>query len=124
MAKQDRTAKFAPGGIPKYVRCYDNGGATFDRYTVVFTGRYRHLTSGEIIVLGMSARPFHPQGFGLHSTYRPGQLHEGPGDKASNWPPAIGRKGNLGTRIPFEALPEDCKRLVRQDYADLWDITF
>jgi hypothetical protein len=55
-----------PNGIPRYVRCYDNGGETFDRFTVVFSGRYRHLTGGEFWHVGMSEHPFHPQGFGQH----------------------------------------------------------
>ncbi len=39
-----RKASLVPNGIPRYVRCYDNGGESFDRYTVVFTGLYTQRT--------------------------------------------------------------------------------
>jgi hypothetical protein len=99
---------------------YDNGGETSDRYTVVFTGHYRHLTAGETLILGMSGAPFWPQGICMHSTYRQGQLVEGM--EPGHWPPALGRKGNLGTRIRFEDLPRDCQIATWQDYADLWGL--
>jgi len=31
---------------PERVVCFDNKGKTFDRYTVLFTGEYTHLTGG------------------------------------------------------------------------------
>lgn len=40
------------------VYIFDNGGDTFDRYTII-------LESGEIY--GASENPFHPQGFGQYS---------------------------------------------------------
>lgn len=49
-----RKDQLLPGGVPKYIRCYDNGGKTCDRYTVVFTGRYRHKTGGSFLYVGMS----------------------------------------------------------------------
>lgn len=107
-----------PDGIPRWIRCYDNGGETIDRFTVVFTGRYRHLTGGETVVLGMSESPYY--GFCQHSSYGPGQVVEG--NKRGQWPPAIGRTGNLGKRISFVDLPDDCQEIVRKDYIDLWDI--
>lgn len=107
-----------PGGIPRYVRIYDAPG-TADRYTVVFTNKA--MTNGRdrwFMYLGMSADPFSPQGIGQHgeSKWQPLDVSN------TGWPPAIGRKCHLGTRIPFDALPEDCKRLVAQDYKDLWNI--
>lgn len=117
----NRQERLAPNDVPRWIRCYDNGGETADRYTVVFTGRYRsRMRNGLICVLGMSAAPYSPQGICICSSYRSGQIMEG--NKPSHWPPTIGRKGNLGTRIHFEQLPFDCQRAVWQDYADLWDI--
>ena len=29
-----RAERFMPGGVPKHIRCYDNGGETADRYTI------------------------------------------------------------------------------------------
>jgi hypothetical protein len=109
MKKEDRRNKLLPNGVPRYVRCYDNGGETFDRYTVVFTGRYRHKTGGVFWHVGMSSNPFHPQGFGQH------------GESIDH----IDRPtyGHLGKKIKFINLPEDCQKLVLSDYSDLWDLT-
>jgi len=75
------------------VRIYDNRGATFDRYTVVYLdcpeGR------GLYACLGMSTNPRDPQGFGQH-----GVAHCGP---------------HLGKRIQFDALPEECQEVVMED---------
>jgi hypothetical protein len=103
-----RSERLLPNGKPRYVHCYDNGGESIDRYTVIFTGRYRHKTGGEFIYLAMNAAPFHPQGFGQH----------GGSDKQIDWP----RYGHLGRKIQFDVLPADCQRLVLSDYRDLWDI--
>lgn len=82
------------------VRCYDNGGATIDRYTVVYVGVPAVLGRPDLHeCVGMSAAPFHPQGFGQHSAAQIGH--------------------HLGRRVPFAELPEDCRRLVEQDTAAL-----
>lgn len=106
--KTQRQQSLLPEGIPRYIRCYDNGGETWDRYTVLFTGRYRHKTAGEFMYIGMSSNPFNPQGFGQHSTSFP-QLDQG------------GYK-HLGRKIKFDQLPDDCKALVVSDYKDIWDL--
>lgn len=62
----DRRTMFYKKGAPKLVRCYDNGGQSADRFTVVFTGRYRKKTGGDFMYLGLSANPYHPMGFGQH----------------------------------------------------------
>lgn len=87
------------------VRCYDNGGKTFDRYTVVFTGKYRRYTGGHQNYVGMSDNPFSPQGFGQHGSSfedidRPTYSH-------------------LGKKIDFDDLPKDCQQLVMSDAQDL-----
>jgi hypothetical protein len=117
MTKLQRINNLLPDGKPRWVRVYDNGGETIDRYTVVFTGHYTHKTGREHWVLGMNDSPFHPQGFGQHSSY-PYQIDATDG----KWPPAIGRKNHLGKRIIFDDLPTDCKKLVLSDYKDLWDV--
>lgn len=103
-----RSARLLPGGIPRYVRCYDNGGATCDRYSIVFTGRYRHKTGGEFWDVSASALPTHPQGFYQHGG------SERPIDRPTS--------GHLGRRIPFAALPESVRACVLADYRDLWDL--
>lgn len=85
------------------VRCYDNGGETADRYTVVYCGRgARGLFGVPYVYFGMSERPNHPQGFGQH-----GEGEHGPIDRP--------RSAHLGKRIPFAALPEECRRAVLLD---------
>lgn len=75
------------------IRCYDNGGKTYDRYTVIYMDEpdERGLFSS----VGMSEHPFAPCGFGQHGLALPGP--------------------HLGKRIKFEDLPEDCQKLVKRD---------
>lgn len=113
-----RETRLMPAGIPRYVRVYDNGGETVDRYTVVYTGRYRHKTGGEYWCLGMSAAPYHPQGFGQHSETRTAI-----DTNRSGFAPAIGRRNHLGRRIEWTVLPADCKRCALETYRDLWNLT-
>ena len=112
-----RAERFIPNGIPKWIRVYDNGGETADRYTVVFTGHYTHKTGGGHWVLGMSENPFHPA-FGVcqhDETERACDVNR------SGFAPAIGRRCHLGKRIKFQDLPADCQRIVVDDYRELWD---
>lgn len=105
-----RKLSLVPNGIPKYVRCYDNGGETLDRYTVVFSGNYTHKTNRAHWYVGMNAAPFHPQGIGQH-----GESEFQCVDRPTY--------GHLGNKIQFESLPEDCKTCVMQTYLYLWDFT-
>ena len=123
---KERRERFMPRGTPKYVRCYDNGGVSAeggssDRYSVIFTGRYGHLTGRETWMLSMSGAPFHPQGIGMHSGLP--HMHRPDVGKGSWGGPSIGRRCHLGVRIRFEDLPEDCQTCVLQDYEYLWDLT-
>ena len=115
-----RLASLLPNGIPKYIRVYDNGGTenggSIDCYTVVFTGHYRKR--GEWFqYLAMNSAPFHPQGFGQH-----GENSTQIDTNASGFAPAMGRKCHLGKRIPFSALPPDCKQFVMQNYRAIWGL--
>jgi hypothetical protein len=105
---KNRIESLLPNNIPRYIRCYDNGGETADRYTVVFTGRYRHKTGGQIWALGMNASPFHPLGIGMTDSYAD------PIDYPSY--------SHLGKKVKFQDLPKDCQKLVLQRYKYLWDI--
>ena len=100
---------YNPDGEPIRVRCYDNGGESADRYTVVFTGKYRHKTDGEFWYVGMSDNPYHPQGVGMHGS-SPTRI-DGYGVST----------GHLGKRLQFNQLPKPCQDLVISTYADLWD---
>ena len=74
---------------------YDNGGETFDRFTVYYTERERN---GFYTGRGMSQHPCHPQGFGQCVS---GQLGK-----------------HNGKRIKFEELPTDCRKLVKSDLSE------
>lgn len=120
MKTQTRLARFLPNGIPRYVHCYDNGGpdgksGSIDRFTVVFTGRYKGRQGCDY--LAMSSQPFHPQGFGQHG------WNQIPIDaNNSGFAPAIGKRNHLGRRIAFQDLPADCQKFVLKDYAEIWGL--
>lgn len=80
------------------LRCYDNGGQTVDRYTIL-PSRHAHAyreRNGLWVALAASAEPFHPQGFGQHTAAAPGR--------------------HLGKRIAFTSLPPDVQRFARQSF--------
>ena len=111
-----RKENLMPNNIPRYIRCYDNKGKSFDRYTVVFTGRYRRYKKLEderklpkyYVYLAMCANPFHPQGFG----------QRGEGNSLIDKP----SYKHLGKKIKFNDLPADCQKLVINDYVNIWNI--
>lgn len=116
--------RLLPGGVPRWIRAYDNGGETADRYTVIFTkadkyqGRETAREDRRGFMLYMSASPFHPQGVGMTSEFETWRVPDAP----EGFAPAIGRKGVFGRRIRFEDLPEDCRAIVMRDYCDLWTL--
>ena len=118
-----RRERLLPGGVPRYVRCYDNGGESADRYSVLFTGRYTHKTGGEYLYLAMSAAPFHPQGVGMHGgcPHQPDTM-DSRGRPWARRPPSIRRMCHLGRRVEFSELPDDCRKLVLRDYMYIWDL--
>lgn len=115
----ERASRLLPGGAPRWIRLYDNGGETTDRYTLILTnaGRAQRTLVGWTVGRGMSASPYSPQGFGLSFEYR-----ERIDVDAHGFPPAMGRKGRLGRRIAFAELPEPCQRSVMSDYCELWGL--
>lgn len=117
MRKSDRRERLMPNGTPRWVRCYDNGGETADRYTVLFTGRY----PGRVrFGVGMSALPFHPQGICQHFEF---YGHNAPDRVGSSWAgPSIGRNCAIGKRIDYADLPVQCKQAVVSDYVELWGL--
>ena len=71
---------------------------TTDRYTVF----YRDVEQGCIGYVAMNSAPFHPQGFGQHGELSTAEV-------------VRFRYCNSHRACKWSALPEDCKRLVRQD---------
>ena len=86
-------------------RYYDNGGESFDRFTVV----YRSPQGGVWSYRGCSADPFGPQGLAQW-----GENLGCPVDHLSGVP-RIGGRNHLGVRIAFADLPESVQDLVAQD---------
>lgn len=105
---KSRRLKFMKNGNPRFLHVYDNGGKTVDRFSIVFTGKYRHLTNGQTVFVGASEHPFHPQGFGSH--------------ECLNFVPDYPTYGHLGKKIQFKDLPPDVKKMVKDDYMDLWKL--
>lgn len=128
-ARLARAERLAPEGVPRWVRIYDNGGETADRYTIVYTGHAapeRSPGRTEYPYRGASSDPFCPQGFGQWGSSTIGPCDtlrdRAGGGQAVGWPPAVGRRCHLGRRIIFDDLPPDVKRLCWQDYAVIWGV--
>ena len=95
------SARWLEGAPSPVLACYDNGGASIDRYTVLYGAPlWVPEMKRDVPYVAMNAAPFHPQGFGQH-----GEM------------PSWNRKA-LGRKLRFADLPEDCKRLVIQDCSD------
>lgn len=106
MNNLERRNQLMPNGIPRYIRCYDNGGITADRYTIVYTGRYRKSRNDDFIYFGSSTDPYHPQGIGQHGFCK--SLIDRPAYK------------HLGKPVTFESLPNQVKKAVLSDYEGIW----
>ncbi len=76
------------------IACYDDGGKTCDRFTVVYLDQPERETN-VFCAVAMNSQPFHPQGFGQHTSAM------------------LGR--HLGKRIKFATLPDDCRAMVMAD---------
>jgi len=86
----------------------DNGGKTIDRYTVLYTPYtigYKKDSQTVFPYVGMSATPFHPQGFCQH-----GELSH----RYSVW----GRNEKV---LEMADLPKDCQKVIAQDLED-WGV--
>ena len=85
----------------KDFRCFDNGGKTADRYTIM-PGRqhwrtHRDDRTKRWVAFGASENPFHPQGFGQSCEIDGWQDYR-----------------YLGKKVPLSSLPEPVIRLARQ----------
>lgn len=106
--ERERRHRLLPDGKPKYIRLYDNGGATADRYTVVLSGRIPGKIPGRTFYLRMSENPYHPQGVGISGE------SFGPIDSP--------RYSHLGRKITFDQLPPRCQEMVLDRYCDFWEL--
>jgi hypothetical protein len=83
------------------LRVYDNGGKSFDRYTVIpprWAGEDWKERNGLFYAISASAHPFDPQGFGQHVSAMPGK--------------------HLGNRIRWNQLPKDVQKVARQTFEE------
>jgi hypothetical protein len=87
------------------ISVWDCGEKFADRYTVVYLDT--EDARGNVQYAGMSASPFHPQGFGQH------------GEMPLFMVACQGRGGAFKKRIRFVELPDDCKKLVQQDLKEM-----
>ena len=112
--QQARKERLMPNGIPRYIHVYDNGGRTADRYTIVYTRTGRSGSNrakkqnGWHQNVSMSASPFHPLGVCMH----------GESETQIDYP----SYSHLGKKIAFQNLPEDCQKVVLNDYQEIWNI--
>lgn len=149
---QRRLETLMPGGIPKNIRVWDNGGGAqwFCRRCLRFSdeswehcecgrkmlpageGSFDRYTvvycgnvpgaNGRTWYRGMSRSPCHPQGFGQW-----GESERRFDAHSSGFVPAVGNKSPWGDgdsrRITFAQLPEECQTVVLDDYKAIWKLT-
>jgi hypothetical protein len=103
------------------VVCFDNGGESFDRYTIL------EKCSGDMI--GASEHPFSPQGFGQHcgnvadnymnTTYGYSWRRHCAVKKCINESVRhfLNDCSHIGKIVCFESLPEDVKKFAKQSFS-------
>ncbi len=103
-----QSKKFLDGDCPSGVLAiYDNGGATFDRYTVFYKPLVPiNYHDGWIGYRGMSEDPYAPNGFGIYSEMKA-------------WEVAEYRRRVYRHSCKWSDLPEQVKKSVRNDCSDL-----
>lgn len=113
----------------KNIIVFDNGGETFDRFTII------DRKSGDMI--GSSENPFHPQGFGQYcgnpahtffaQTIGAGYIsrlsHEDPKHyakiirlKTAEIIKEFTRERHIGNVVEFATLPEDVQQFIKQSF--------
>lgn len=103
-----QSKKFLDGDCPSGVLAiYDNGGKTFDRYTVFYkpteAASYSDMRIG---YRGMSESPSSPQGFGIYGEMR--------AYEARSYRSSIYRES-----AKWSSLPDEVKAVVRRDCAEM-----
>lgn len=102
-----QSKKFLDADCPSGVLAiYDNGGSSFDRYTVFYKPvEPINYHDGWIGYRGMSEHPYAPNGFGIYSEMKAHEV-------------AAYRNRIYRESAKWSSLPEDVKRSVRQDCED------
>lgn len=85
----------------KLVSALDNGGKTFDRYTLCFRDFSRSRRNGRapfFFIYGASENPMHPQGFGQYG--------------GVGYVPHTEENPLIGLPVAFDALPSKVREFV------------
>lgn len=82
------------------LRCYDNGGKSCDRYTIIPPRWAKDYQERDRTwcAIAVNEYPFHPQGFGMHVSAMAGP--------------------HIGKRVRWETLPPDVQRFARQSFPE------
>ena len=115
MSTADQTPAPVPApatALPRGFVLTDNGGRTYDRYTLLCTIPQPCAGRDSYYYLGMSENPYHPQGFGQHGELREADII---GHKAT-------RYRQLGKRITLADLPEEARRAAESFVSDFTKI--
>lgn len=97
------TARWLDADCPKGVLAIFDDPRSIDRYTVFYTEPVTD-DGHTFAYVAMNAAPFHPQGFGQHGELDSRQVR-------------MFRSREAHRACRWSDLPEDCKKLVRQDLA-------
>jgi hypothetical protein len=87
----------------KRIAVYDNGGETFDRYTIVLLKAERFYNDKYYVYVG-AAKDIGPQGFYQHGEFSFSYMQQIRKDNHS-----------LGKKIPFKSLPTYLQNAINQE---------
>lgn len=93
-----------PGGVPKYVRCYQAREEVYDPFTIVFSRANR--------------AGFNPGWVQYITVSEGGSVMHGEHERQIDWP----SYAHLGRRRRFEELPEPVRQAVVRDYVEMWQL--
>lgn len=93
---------FNADNSPRYIRVWDNGGATLDRYTIQFTQANCFGLPGQVYIMGLS------------DTGQAGCRYSIDVDKFGM---------SAREKSSFDKLSADVQRIVIREYVQCWDIS-
>lgn len=99
-------ARFLEGAPVELIAVYDDGPATFDRYTAIYDDIAADARDTWIGYRGMSEHPTAPTGFGIYEQFREYDLRRF-------------RCRSYRKYIAFAALPPDVRKTIERDCRDI-----
>lgn len=94
----------SPATMKRYgtvLRCYDNGGKSADRYTIIpprWAHEFHECRASTWSAIAADETPFHPLGIGCSTTAMPGP--------------------HLGKRVKWDELPKDVQTFARDVFPE------